>query len=426
MTPDINAVRSAWKVFSAQYPEIEEIDPNHPEDFELVGWVPEDPKVCEPHGVPESECKDCFPDSPTAVSDAETLELLDELRFIPESEPELRDPVLSLSGSRGDEPRGSRNYSSDDPYAPGHEGYPEWDMLRDRGALETAIKHGHFRTDDRGRWHWKRYKPNRTLDDVKRGHRYRTQGEHGDGANPSGQVALDVNFYDLRAATGGGWLIDRYTDAARDQIEYCRWCGKDLELPRDEYGYVIREFVTQRQYCAAPARCQQNHWNHVRRHRRAKGKKLAMTFRLDTITLAGIGEYGSPPTYFNRLNPRRDPDKFRPKPGCGRDVFALPLHEYVMERRGARSSAEGIRLDCEHHPFCRVDLRLPTGDDVTGETAVALMTYGNDPIPIARHNQIVAVTAARRVFYGERSIPRPDLKRNDVMRVTPLDGRTAS
>lgn len=150
-----------------------------------------------------------------------------------------------------------------------------------------------------------------------------------------------------------------------------------------------------------------------------------MTFRLDTITLTGIGEYGSPPAYFNRLNPRRDPDKFTPKPGRGRDVFALPLHEYVMERQGTRSSAEGIRLDCEHCPSCRVDLRLPTGGDVTGETAVALMTYGNDPIPIARHNQIVAVTSALRVFYGERSIPRPDLKRNDVMRVTPLDGRTA-
>lgn len=96
-----------------------------------------------------------------------------------------------------------------------------------------------------------------------------------------------------------------------------------------------------------------------------------MTFRLDTITLAGIGEYGSPPAYFNRLNPRRDPDKFIPKPGRGRDVFALPLHEYVMERRGTRSSAEGIRLDCEHRPFCRVDLRLPTGGDVTGESCSA-------------------------------------------------------
>ncbi|MGC7313323.1 hypothetical protein RBA04_22915, partial [Mycobacteroides abscessus subsp. massiliense] len=86
---------------------------------------------------------------PTVVSDAETLELLDELRFIPESEPELRDPVLSLSGSRGDEPRGSRSYSSDDPYAPGYEGYPEWEMLKDHGALVTAFKHGHFQTDDR-------------------------------------------------------------------------------------------------------------------------------------------------------------------------------------------------------------------------------------------------------------------------------------
>ncbi|SKU69509.1 Uncharacterised protein [Mycobacteroides abscessus subsp. massiliense] len=52
---------------------------------------------------------------------------------------------------------------------------------------------------------------------------------------------------------------------------------------------------------------------------------------------------------------------------------------------------------------------FPTGADETGDTSVVLLTYGDKILPLVRRGETVAVTTLRRLFYGQMSIPRPDL-----------------
>ncbi|MFV8312588.1 hypothetical protein [Mycobacteroides chelonae] len=78
---------------------------------------------------------------------------------------------------------------------------------------------------------------------------------------------------------------------------------------------------------------------------------------------------------------------------------------------------------------------FPSGTDETGDTTVVLLNYGDKVLPLVRHGEIVAVTSLRRLFYGQMSIPRPDLSGvrtlrlvhtdSGVWKITPLDGRLA-
>lgn len=165
------------------------------------------------------------------------------------------------------------------------------------------------------------------------------------GAGGKSLLALHI---EMNAGTGSspkgrqGWTRGYGFEqkANPDQLEVCRRCGADLGLPRDDYGYAIREFETQRQYCSD--RCKADADNAKDRQRRAGGKfpkddrnrYLSPTeFDLKSITVAGAGRLPIPPEGWNRANPRRNPHLVRPRPGNHRDVFKLPLHEYIWQRR---------------------------------------------------------------------------------------------
>ncbi|SIC39472.1 Uncharacterised protein [Mycobacteroides abscessus subsp. abscessus] len=78
---------------------------------------------------------------------------------------------------------------------------------------------------------------------------------------------------------------------------------------------------------------------------------------------------------------------------------------------------------------------FPSGTDETGDTSVVLLTYGDKVLPLVRHGEIVAVTSLRRLFYGQMSIPRPDLGLTrqltlkntypHVWKITPMNRRLA-
>jgi hypothetical protein len=97
----------------------------------------------------------------------------------------------------------------------------------------------------------------------------------------SGGSLLDLHM-EMNGGTAGtpkgesGWttgykVAKETTDP--DQLEVCRYCGKDLGLPRDQ-GFVIREAVGQRQYCDDYCKDQQdNARDRTRRARRRAGSR---------------------------------------------------------------------------------------------------------------------------------------------------------
>lgn len=258
-----------------------------------------------------------------------------------------------------------RHYADDDPYGPGTDpGYSYFEFVNNvngsgkrKGSPNgwTTVEPGDdhksvWHTADRGRWH-------------------RTSGEHGQDARPSTRGDYEretdkATLYELHVETGGGWLVDPYARAAREQTEVCLWCGSDLDLPRDEHGYAYREFETQRKYCSD--RCVDDADN-ARDRRGRRGGRFPRTahgwyvnsseiaFDLESITVSGVGRLEIPPEGWNRHDPRNNPALFKPRPGNYRDVFTLPLHEYVMKRRsGHIRTPGGKRADLALTGTCKV------------------------------------------------------------------------
>lgn len=251
---------------------------------------------------------------------------------------ELEDPGWEpLIPPRQDEAPSARRYRDDDPWAPGTDDYPDHQFRTD---ASDAIRQGQLGGSPNG---WtdvqpevERKRESLVWGDADRGRWRRTTGTDGEGGRRIG----DPNLYSLHVDTDGGWAIDPEARVSREQLEVCRHCGADLALPRDEYGFAVREFKTQDQYCSD--RCEDDADNRRDRQRRRGGKfpkdghswyVSPTTFDFEWITVSGVGTSQIPPADWNRLNPRNDPHSVKPRPGNHRDVFMLPLHEHIMQRR---------------------------------------------------------------------------------------------
>ncbi|MBM4557988.1 hypothetical protein GS466_23675 [Rhodococcus hoagii] len=119
----------------------------------------------------------------------------------------------------------------------------------------------------------------------------------------------------------------------QNQLEVCRSCGNPLEVPTDPDGVVHRNAGAQPEYCSE--RCRKDVKNARDRARRAEESPRRKPPRrlpdLSTITVAGIGDMSIAPAEWNRLQPRRDPEMFKPVPAPGE---RLPyLHHNARSRR---------------------------------------------------------------------------------------------
>jgi hypothetical protein len=68
----------------------------------------------------------------------------------------------------------------------------------------------------------------------------------------------------------------------QNQLEVCRHCGTDLGLPRDDHGYVVRQFKSQRQYCSDRCEADADNRRDCQRRRGGKFPKDARSWYVNT------------------------------------------------------------------------------------------------------------------------------------------------
>lgn len=193
------------------------------------------------------------------------------------------------------------------------------------------------------------------------------------------------NLLELHVETDGGYQIEN--SASRDnQLEVCRSCATPLDLPRDEYGKVIRSRGGQSDYCSD--RCKLDVYN----ARRRAARKVAThrpSFDLSTISVAGNDNTALDPGEWNRRQPRSNPASFgevyskpalRPWFNPPKEPKTPALHRHTLHRSiwasrhrrkpGSSSSAERYRGDRLGGPD-RVARRYGTGGSPTPPTLPA-------------------------------------------------------
>jgi hypothetical protein len=142
---------------------------------------------------------------------------------------------------------------------------------------------------------------------------HRTWTEHDRGRYSRSSTAIDDPFevfgFTERDGSKGkarGYQIE--SGVNQNQLEVCRLCGKDLELPEGE-----REKGNPPEFCSD--RCKKDVKNARARAKRtvARPPKIQRLPDLTTIHVAGVGDMRVDPSEWNRMQPRRDPKAFQPR-----------------------------------------------------------------------------------------------------------------
>ncbi|MGG7103123.1 hypothetical protein [Rhodococcus sp. 24CO] len=168
------------------------------------------------------------------------------------------------------------------------------------------------------------------------------------------------------------YTVSQKQAANQNQLEVCRVCGEKLHLPTDADGRVHRDVGAQPEYCSQ--RCRDDVKNARARAGRAEVSPRRKPERrlpdLSMITVAGVGDMDTAPDEWNRMQPRRHPEMFRPvrvpseSVPClhvnarsrqiateeVREIFAEEMQPYVPECEGYRLPVHQLVADLRRRP----------------------------------------------------------------------------
>ncbi len=151
----------------------------------------------------------------------------------------------------------------------------------------------------------------------------------GTGSSPKGNQGWTLGYHAARNPDGSGEL--RVSDPR--QLEVCRLCGREINLPRDSDGFADRSVGAQSQYCSVDHRREVKNARERALRAAKKPTQAGPLPDLSSIDVAGIGDMAISPAKWNRLQPRRDPHGFMPIPGGHREGYKLPVHRFISNTR---------------------------------------------------------------------------------------------